>query len=437
MITKIKGTQDILPEECVKWQEVEQIIRQVSRLYNFSEIRTPIFEATEIYHRGTGEGTDIVKKETYDFLDRGERQITLRPEGTPGIVRSIIENKLYTTSPLPLKLFYVGPMFRYERPQKGRQRQFHQFGAEAIGSADPMLDAEMIAYAATFLAALGLHSVLVKVNSIGDRDSQVAYAKALKDFLYPEKEHLCPDCQRRLDSNPMRVLDCKVDIDNPLLKNAPKPLDFLSEAAQAHFNSVLDYLKAMGVAHKVEPNLVRGLDYYTHTVFELEADISGMGAQSTLCGGGRYDRLSETLDGPNLPSVGFAFGLERLLIARDKINIETQAAFIHAFLIVLGEKPKARAMAIARSLRHGGIVTDMDFQDRSLKGKFKQGERLNPYFYLIFGEDELNEESIMVKQVKTGTQEKVSLDQLYRYLVDCLRAETPCSGHCENCESDC
>lgn len=437
MLTKIKGTQDILPEEAIKWQEIETIIRQVSRLYNFAEIRTPVFEATEIYHRGTGEGTEIVKKETYDFLDRGDRQITLRPEGTPGIVRSIIENKLYATSPLPLKLYYVGPMFRYERPQKGRQRQFHQFGAEAIGSSDPMLDAEMIAYAATFLAAIGLPDVSVKINSLGDRESQIQYAQALKAYLAPQIDQFCPDCQRRLETNPMRVLDCKVDQDNPRLKAAPKPLDFLSESAKSHFAKVQDYLRAMAIPFTVDANLVRGLDYYTHTVFELEADIPGLGSQSTLCGGGRYDRLSETLEGPNLPSVGFAFGLERLLIARDLLHQEPHPAFIHAFLIVLGEKPRPKAMAIARNLRHGGIVLEMDFQDHNLKGQFKQGERLKPYFYLIFGEDEMVEEAIMVKQVKTGTQEKVALDQLYRYLVDCLRVETPCSGHCENCEDEC
>ena len=437
MITKIKGTQDILPGDSEKWQDIEQIIRQVSRLYNYSEIRTPIFEASEVFHRGVGEGTDVVKKETYDFMDRGDRQITLRPEGTAGIVRSVIENKLYSTSLLPIKLFYAGPMFRYERPQKGRQRQFHQFGAEAIGSSDPMLDAEMIAYAATFLAALGLPSVRVIVNSLGDKDSQQQYAQALRDYLLPHQDSICPDCQRRLDSNPMRVLDCKVDKDNPVLAKAPKPIDYLSEDAKGHFAKVLTYLAAMAIPYEVDHNLVRGLDYYTHTVFELEADIPGMGAQNTLGGGGRYDRLSETLEGPNLPSVGFAFGLERLLIAREQLNQRPKNAFIHAFLIVLGEEPKAKAMAIARNLRHGGIVLDLDFQDRNLKGQFKQGERMNPHFYLIFGEDEMQKETISVKQVKTGLQEQVPLDQLYRYLVDKLRGESPCSGNCENCEEEC
>ncbi|MDY0139673.1 MAG: histidine--tRNA ligase, partial [Candidatus Izemoplasmatales bacterium] len=291
MIRKIKGTQDILPNEIEKWHEIEETMRNVAKIFNFSEIRTPIFEASELFHRSVGETTDIVKKETYDFEDRGSRMNTLRPEGTAGVVRSVIENKLYTDPNLPLKLYYYGPMFRYERPQKGRQRQFHQFGAEIIGSNSPLVDAEVINFAATYLKALKINDINIRVNSLGDRESKDRYQLALNEYLEPNIHNLCEDCNRRYKENPLRVLDCKVDKDSETLKNAPKPLDYLSDNAKVHFDQVIMSLDQIGLNYTIDKNLVRGLDYYTHTVFEIDSDLETLGAQSTLVGGGRYNNL--------------------------------------------------------------------------------------------------------------------------------------------------
>jgi len=438
MITKIKGTQDVLPADVKKWQELEYIMRQVSKIYNFTEIRTPIFEASELFHRGVGETSDIVKKETYDFTDRGDRQITLRAEGTAPIVRSVLENKLYASSNLPLKLFYYGPMFRYERPQKGRQRQFHQFGAEAIGLESPYVDSEMIAYATTFLRALRIPGVLVKINTLGDQESKETYKQVLRDYLRPQVSGLCPDCQRRYEDNPLRVLDCKLDQDNQILVEAPKPYDYLSATAKAHFDSVIANLDAMDIPYVIDKKLVRGLDYYTHTVFELESNLETLGAQSTLCGGGRYNNLSEALGGPNLPAVGFAFGLERLLLAMEAIHTHEQPDFVHAYMIALGDKAKTESLAIVETLRHGGLVIDYDFLDRSLKAQFKQAEKANPRFYLIYGEDEIASASINVKDARSGEQENVPLDNLYEHLVMKIReASSGCSGSCDSCEEEC
>ncbi|MBN2504110.1 MAG: histidine--tRNA ligase [Bacilli bacterium] len=438
MITKIKGTQDILPEEARFWQEIESKIRLVSKIYNFQELRTPIFEATELFHRGVGDTSDIVKKETYDFQDRGDRMITLRPEGTAPIIRSVIENKLYATPKLPLKVYYQGPMFRYERPQKGRQRQFHQFGAEAIGSDSPLVDAEMIAYAATFIASLGIANVKVKLNSLGDLSTKEAYKDKLRDYLEDHVSSLCPDCNRRYKENPLRVLDCKVDKDNPVLIDAPKPLDHLSEAAKAHFDQVCKYLEAMQIDYSIDPTLVRGLDYYTHTVFELDSDIETLGAQSTLGGGGRYNGLSSQLEGPELPAVGFAFGMERLLLALQGSGYKLEEEHIHAFMIALGDECKAESLAIVDLLRHGGLIIDYDYDVRSLKAQFKHAERFNPWFYLIFGEAEMKANTINVKDAATGEQETVEIDKLYNVLVKKIQARYhSCSGNCENCEEDC
>ena len=438
MITKIKGTYDILPEQTAAWQQLEEVIAAVSKIYHFQEIRTPIFEASELFHRGVGDTTDIVKKETYDFLDRGDRSVTLRPEGTAGVVRSIIENKLYASPNLPLKYYYVGPMFRYERPQKGRQRQFHQFGAEAMGSFDPRLDAEVIGYAVTLLKALRLENVKVKINSLGDKASKLSYRTTLQTYLSTQVEGLCSDCQHRYLENPLRVLDCKVDHDNPILINAPKPLKSLNEPDQIHFNQVLAYLDAMGIDYHVDESLVRGLDYYTHTVFELEADLPTLGAQATLGGGGRYNDLVENLDGPSFPAVGFAFGMERLLLALESMENKKPTPYTHVFMIALGEKASVASMNLLTKLRHGGLICETDFFSRPLKGQFKQAERVNPKFIIIMGDDELSQNVVNVKNTKAGTQETVSINDVYHYLVNAIQSEShQCSGHCSECEDDC
>lgn len=437
MINKLKGTYDILPKDSVKWQELESTIQNVSRLFNFQEIRTPIFEKSELFHRGVGESTDIVKKETYDFIDRAKRSNTLRPEGTASVVRSVIENKLYAEANQPLKLYYKGPMFRYERPQKGRYRQFHQFGAEALGSASPLLDAEIINYAATTLEALRITDITIKINSLGSTESKEAYKQALLEYLEPNIHELCDDCNRRYKENPLRVLDCKVDKSNPVLLEAPKPVDFLNEEDKYHFEQVTRALDAIGLNYVIDKTLVRGLDYYTHTVFEIDAHLDSLGAQNTLVGGGRYNNLVESLDGPSVPAVGFAFGIERLLLAIESLNKPTKQQGVHCFMIALGDEVQDKALSIVNELRHGGLVCDYDFFNKNLKGKFKQSDRLNASFNLIFGEDELNKDVIMVKNTKTQTQKEIPLPNLYRYIVNTLQSQqSSCSGDCSSC-SDC
>ena len=433
MIRRIKGTQDILPNEILKWQELEQVIRNVSKLFNFQEIRTPIFESSELFHRSVGETTDIVKKETYDFEDRGNRMNTLRPEGTASVVRAVIENKLYTDENLPLKLYYYGPMFRYERPQKGRQRQFHQFGAEIIGSDSPLADAEIINFAATFLEALKIKNVQVRVNSLGDKESKDNYQKALNEYLEPNIKHLCEDCNRRYLENPLRVLDCKVDKGSEVLNNAPKPYDYLSTKAKVHFEQVIMALDSLGLNYVIDKNLVRGLDYYTHTVFEIDSDLETLGAQSTLVGGGRYNNLYASLEGPDLPAVGFAFGVERLLLALEAINTEEEKPYIHAYFINLADVFQTDALKIINDLRHGGLIVDYDFFNKNLKGQFKQADRLNPKFYLIFGEEEAKKQVINVKSLDTKEQVEVSLDNLYQYLVNEITGKH-CVGGCDSCD---
>ena len=436
MINKIKGTYDILPEESAKWQDLETVIHNVSKLFNFKEIRTPIFEYSELFHRGVGESTDIVKKETYDFEDRGGRSVTLRPEGTASVVRSVIENKLYADANQPLKLYYHGPMFRYERPQKGRYRQFRQFGAEAIGASSPLIDAEIIGYASTILEALRIKDITIKINSLGGSESKELYKQKLKEYLQPNVGELCNDCKRRYEENPLRVLDCKVDKDNPILKEAPKPLDFLSDEDRYHFEQVVEALKAYDVKYVVDKSLVRGLDYYTHTVFEIDANLDSLGAQKTLVGGGRYNNLVESLDGPSVPAVGFAFGMERLLFAMESVKAESQPDFIHCFMIALGDDVQSDALRIVNDLRHGGLICDYDFFNRNLKGKFKQSDRLNPMFILIYGEEEQKQQVINVKHTKTGLQQTVPLSNLYQYLLNSIRSQntTSCSGNCDSCD---
>jgi histidyl-tRNA synthetase len=433
MIRKVKGTQDILPNEITNWQDLEEVIRNVAKLFNFTEIRTPIFEASELFHRSVGETTDIVKKETYDFEDRGNRMNTLRPEGTAGVVRAVIENKLYADPNLPLKLYYNGPMFRYERPQKGRQRQFHQFGAEIVGSDSPLADAESINFAATFLEALKIKDIKIRVNSLGDAESKENYQVALNKYLENNVQHLCSDCNRRYKENPLRVLDCKIDKDSETLKNAPKPYDYLSDKARVHFDQVIMALEAIGLNYEIDKNLVRGLDYYTHTVFEIDSDLETLGAQSTLGGGGRYNNLYASLEGPDLPAVGFAFGIERLLLALEAIKKEVEQPSIHCYFINLGDVFQSDALEIINDLRHGGLIVDYDFLNKSLKAQFKQADRLNPIFYLIYGEDEAKKRVVQVKSRDSKDQVEVSLDNLYQYIINGITGKA-CGGGCSSCD---
>ncbi len=435
-ISKVKGTYDITGLEAQKWVKLENLFRSVCRLYNYQEVRTPIMEYQELFHRSVGDTSDMVSKETYDFMDRGDRMVTLRPEGTAGMARSYIENKTYANG-LVTKQFYIGPMFRYERPQKGRYRQFSQFGCEAYGSSDPALDAEVICLAKTIIEALGLNGVKVRINTLGDNESRDNYRKALVDYFTPVKEELCYDCQTRLLKNPLRILDCKVDKDSIHFKNAPIMRDYLNEASKDHFNKVLKYLAEMGIEYEIDDHLVRGLDYYTHTIFEIEADIPEFGAQNVLGGGGRYDNLIESLGGPETKAVGFAFGMERLLLAIEaenrRISVED---FVHLFIIALGEEAKEVATGLLSKLRQGGLICDMDYQGRNLKSQFKVADRYNSKYIAILGEEEIKNNVINIKNKETGIQETIPLDEIYQYIVNDLNKGHNC--HCgSGCGSNC
>ncbi len=435
-ISKVKGTYDVIGFEGQKWAKLENMFRGVCRLYNYEEVRTPIIEYQDLFHRGIGDASDIVSKETYDFLDRGNRMVTLRPEGTAGMARSYIENKL-NSSGLVTKQFYIGPMFRYERPQKGRYRQFTQFGCEAYGSSDPAIDAEVISLAKEIIESLGITGVKVRINSLGDEESRNNYREALVKYFEPIQDCLCTDCKQRLTKNPLRILDCKVDKNSEHFANAPKMRDYLNEASKKHFESVLEYLTQCGCEYIIDDKLVRGLDYYTHTIFELEADIPEFGAQNVLGAGGRYDNLISSLDGPHTPAVGFAFGMERLLLAIEALNRRIKIDdSIHLFMIALGEPAKKTGLGIINQLRRAGIICDMDYQGRQLKSQFKVADRYNSRFIAILGEDELNNGCINVKDKEDNSQETIALNGLYNYIVTKLTKAHSCGGcgggcHCE------
>ena len=428
-IAKPKGTYDILPSDAWKWNRFEKLVRNVCRLYNFKEIRTPIFESSDLFHRTVGETSDMVTKETYDFLDRGGRSITLRPEGTAGVARSYIENKMYAEGNVQ-KLFYMGPIFRYERPQKGRTRQFSQFGVEALGSSSPLMDVEVIAFSVTTLKALGLKGIKVRINSIGDEESRDRYREALVEYFSQYEEDLCGDCKNRLVKNPLRILDCKVDNNKEFFKNAPKISDYLNDISKNHFNQVLEALKEMGIQYEINPNLVRGLDYYCHTVFELEADIEGFGAQNVVGGGGRYDKLIGDLGGPQTPCVGMAFGVDRLLIAMESEGLlNNNNEFIHLYLIGLGDKARVVGERLLYTMRLGGLICDADYLNKGLKGQFKQADRMNAKFTAILGDTELENFVINVKNNETDEQETIPMNDLYKHIISYLQSKTasPCA----------
>ena len=429
-ITKPKGTYDVLPSDSWKWVRLETIIRKVSKLYNFKEIRTPIFEQSELFHRNS-EQSDMVTKETYDFVDRGGRGNTLRPEGTAGVARAYIENKLYADQSVQ-KLFYMGPNFRYERPQKGRYRQFSQFGVEAIGSDSPLMDVEVILFAATTLRALGLKGVKVRINSIGDEESRNAYRTALIEYFTKYQDELCGDCKVRLEKNPLRILDCKVDNSKEFFANAPKISDYLNEASKAHFAKVIEALKEVGLPYEINPNLVRGLDYYCHTVFELEADIEGFGAQNVLGGGGRYDKLVGELGGPQTPCVGMAFGMDRLLLAMESEGLlKENNEYIHLYIISIGDRARVTTERLLYTLRMGGLMCDADYQGKGIKGQFKQADKFNARFTAILGDEELDNFVINVKNNETDEQVTIPLNDLYSHVLGAIQSKT--ASACATC----
>lgn len=416
METKPKGTYDVLPSEVILWQNIESKIREVCKLCNYEEIRTPIFENAKVFHRDEKDSSDMVNKETYDFLDRGQRLMTLRPEGTAGVVRAYIENKLYVTKDV-CKLYYLGPMFRYERPQKGRYRQFSQFGIEAIGSDSYMVDVDVINVAILLFKKLGLKGLRVRINTLGDKESRLNYREALVNYFSDKIDNLCSDCKNRLENNPLRILDCKVDKDNPILLNAPKIKDYLNEVSVNHFNNVLALLKELNIDYIVDERLVRGLDYYSHTVFEIEYNSSEMGNQNIICGGGRYSDLVSDLGGPVKPACGLAFGLDRLIqVLKMENNTLEVSNSLDCFVISLGKKAMFNSQKIINDLRLAGISCDGDFNNKSLKAQFKIADSYNSHFTLILGEDELEKNVIRVKNNVDDSQEEVNLGDLVNYL---------------------
>lgn len=417
MINIPKGTKDMLPQDAYKWHFVETAARKVARLFDYKEIRTPVFEHTELFQRGVGETTDIVNKEMYTFIDKGGRSITLKPEGTAGVARSFVENGLHQL-PQPLKCYYLTPVFRYERPQAGRLREHHQFGVEVFGIDTPEVDAEVIMTAKALFESLKINNLKLYINSIGCKSCRPEYNRALREYYQKNADRLCPTCRERMVSNPLRVLDCKVDSCIEINRKAPSVLDYICVDCKAHFDGLKVALDNLNVAFEIDSRIVRGLDYYTKTVFEFVSD--NIGAKGTVCGGGRYNGLVEEVGGKSCPAVGFGLGLERLLLTLEAAgstveNTEVPEVFVGDI------QEKAYAMRLVKALREAGISAVCDLSDRSAKAQIKYADKLGTAFSLFIGGDELNAQRVIVKNMKNGESEAVALDGLVNYFVGKLR----------------
>ncbi len=409
-----RGTYDILPEEIYKWHDVEDLIRIVADKYCYEEIRTPYFESTNVFAR-ENDSSDMVNKEMYSFMS-GDESYTLRPEGTAGVIRSFDQHKFYGSMELPAKFYYVGPMFRHERPQKGRQRQFTQFGVENIGVKSPEIDAETIALGIDIIKKLGIKSYKVLINTLGDDASRNAYRDALKAHFKDHLDELCGDCHRRYEQNPLRILDCKVDHDNEIVKNAPKLSDYLNEESKEYFTRVLNALDALGIPYEIDNRLVRGLDYYTHTVFEVVSTRPESGAQATVFAGGRYDHLVEYFGGPELSGMGFAIGLERLLmLAEEEGYAFKKANALDAYVISLGNVG-SKPLEIASTLRNAGYKCEVNMVTRSLKAQFKSADRNSAKYIVIVGEDELKNGVVNLKNTATREQVTLSVEEITKQI---------------------
>lgn len=416
MIQKPKGTYDVYGQYGKNLLYLRDLIQALMEKYNYQYIRTPMFESSELFHRGVGETTDIVSKETYDFVDRGERKMTLRPEGTAGVVRSFIENKMYGEASQPIKCWYYGPMYRYERPQSGRFREFYQFGVEVFGTSDPLADAEVISIPVNLYKLLGLKGIKVNINTLGDMESRIQYREALLDYFKPHLDCLCEDCKKRYATNPLRILDCKVDKDLDVMKRAPKISNYLNDISRRHFDKVKNYLEAMNIEYNIDENLVRGLDYYTHTVFEVEADVEGFGSQNVLCGGGRYDALVETIGGPKTAGVGFATGIERLMTALEyEQKLPTDLDNLDIYIIPMSDNEKEYSFNLVNMLRMNGFSSEMDMLNRNIKSNFKQADRLNSKYVIIIGENEVSSNILTVKNNQTKEEYKIFVDELVNF----------------------
>ncbi len=408
---KIKGTEDVLPKQSYRWQFIEKIMREESRAYGFKEIRTPVFEHTELFARGVGQTTDVVQKEMYTFTTKGGESVTLRPEGTAGAARAVLEHALDNEG-LPIKASYFVSCYRYEKPQAGRLREFHQFGLEEYGTQSPAADAELICAAQSVLDRLGLDQIHLELNSIGCPECRAKYNQALREYFGQFKDRLCDTCLSRLEKNPMRLLDCKSPQDQELAKDAPKITDYLCEECENHFSEVKRYLDSAGVEYTVNPKIVRGLDYYTKTVFEFVTDC--IGAQGTVCGGGRYDGLIEELGGKHMPSLGFAMGLERLLMVMDAQGIaipdDDKCAL---YIATMGDDAKVKAFELLRRVRECGLIAETDVVGRGLRAQMKYADKIGAKYSLVLGDNELSDNKAKVKNMETGEQTELALDESF------------------------
>lgn len=408
---KIKGTEDVLPKDSYRWQFVEDVMRKESAAYGFKEIRTPVFEHTELFARGVGQTTDVVQKEMYTFDTKGGESVTLRPEGTAGAARAVLEHGVVNDS-LPIKASYFVSCYRYEKPQAGRLREFHQFGLECYGTQSPVADAELICAAQSIFDRLGIKQLRLEINSIGCPTCRAEYHKALKEYFYGYKDELCETCNSRLEKNPMRILDCKSPVCSKIAQGAPKITDYLCDECREHFASVQKYLDAAGVEYTVNPTIVRGLDYYTKTVFEFVTDF--IGAQGTVCGGGRYDGLIEELGGKHLPSLGFAMGIERLLMLMDKQGIEIpEPSTCDLYVAVMGEKASLKSFEIIKAVRSCGLIAETDVVGRGLRAQMKYADKIGAKFSMVLGDNEIEQGKAVIKNMSSGEQTEIVLDDTF------------------------
>ncbi|WP_161877840.1 histidine--tRNA ligase [Alkalibacterium sp. MB6] len=412
---KLKGTADILPGESEKWQYIESSARDILKQYQFKEIRTPLFEQFDLFARGVGETSDIVSKEMYDFYDKGDRRVALRPEGTAGVVRSYVENKLFAPEyHRPMKLYYIGPMFRYERPQSGRQRQFHQLGVEVFGSKNASVDVETMLLALDLFKHFQLTDLKLVINSLGSNESRQLYRKELIEFLEPHFEELSKDSKDRLYKNPLRVLDSKDKKDKEIVKGAPSILDYLDEDSKEHFESVKRMLTAMTIPFEIDTNMVRGLDYYNDTIFEIITTNPKFGANATICAGGRYDSLVEEVGGPSTPAFGFGFGLERLILMLEHMGFDYPvSSLLDAYVVTIGEAVNEEAAKLTHELRQNGLSVEREFMSRKPAKQFKTADKLNARLVFTIGETELKERKVRVKDLTSGLENEVDLEELY------------------------
>ncbi|WP_225744111.1 histidine--tRNA ligase [Marinilactibacillus sp. Marseille-P9653] len=422
---KLKGTPDFLPEDTNKWQFVESKSRELLSRYQFKEIRTPIFEQFELFARGVGETSDIVSKEMYDFYDKGERHVALRPEGTAGVVRSYVENKLYGPEhQKPTKFYYIAPMFRYERPQKGRMRQFHQLGVEVFGSQNPETDVETMALAMDLFKSFQIKNLKLVINSLGDVETRKVYRQALIDYLEPFKEELSKDSKERLYKNPLRVLDSKDKNDKKIVQSAPSILDYLDDQSSKHFETVKASLEALDIEYVIDSNMVRGLDYYNDTIFEIMTEDPNFGSNTTVCAGGRYDKLVEEVGGPETAGFGFGIGLERLVMLLENAQFEFPVIdALDAFIVTIGESTNKEATKLAHALRKNGMNVEREFLNRKPAKQFKTADKLNAQYVFTLGENELAEGTVNIKKLSTGEQIKLALSDLYSEDHEDLTAE--------------